>query len=81
MTLNWQVKNVIVQNNYMLLLTFADGTKKLYDCKPLLDKGIFKALSNPELFNNAHIAFNTVVWNDTIDIDPEELYYNSVSIA
>lgn len=28
----------------------------------------------------AHVAFGTVVWNDEIDIDPEQLYEDSVQI-
>lgn len=76
----WAVKEVIPNNNYTLFLTFADGTQKIYDCKHLLDKGVFRALKDPVFFNKAHVFFDTVAWDDKIDIAPEELYYNSKPI-
>lgn len=36
MTPDWVVKKVVPNSDYTLLLTFANGEKKLYDAKPLL---------------------------------------------
>ncbi len=60
--------------DYQLLLTFANGEKRMFDAKPYLNKGIFKELKSPEVFNTAHISFDTVAWNNEADFDPEMLY-------
>jgi len=64
--------------DYMLQVTFSDNAVKIYDIKPLLDKGIFKRLKNPLLFKKAYVDYGTVVWeNGEIDIAPETLYEES----
>ncbi len=71
---NWIVTSVKPEDDYILLVTFITGEQKTYDCKPLLDKGIFKQLKEPKIFKMAHVDAETVVWNDELDIAPEELY-------
>lgn len=80
-TIEWIVKEVKPQKDYTLLLTFADGSKKVFDMKPLLDKPVFRPLNNVGLFMQAKTDDWTVVWNDDIDIAPEHLYECSVPIA
>ena len=70
----WVVTSVEPKDDYILLVTFITGERKSYDCKPLLDKGIFKQLKEPKIFKMAHVDAETVVWNDELDIAPEELY-------
>lgn len=70
----WIVKNVQPTNNYTLILTFADGSKKVYDARPLLEKSIYSQLKNLSFFLCAKAECGTVVWNDDIDISPEHLY-------
>ena len=73
-TPKWVVKEVEPKDDYTLLLTFADGTKKIYNAHPLLDKPIFSDLKNIVFFLYAKVECGTVVWNDDIDIAPEYLY-------
>lgn len=70
----WIVKEVQPQNDYTLLITFADGSKKIYNAKPLLDKAIYARLNNLAFFLQAKADCGTVVWNEDIDIAPEHLY-------
>lgn len=70
----WVVKEVQPRENYTLLLTFADGEKKLYDARPLLNKPIYAPLKNPTFFLGAKAECGTVVWDDEVDIAPEHLY-------
>ena len=70
----WVVKEVQPKQDYTLLLTFADGTKKVYDARPLVDKAIYAQLKNITFFLRAKVECGTVVWNDDIDIAPEHLY-------
>lgn len=70
----WVVKEVYPQKDYTLLLTFADGAQKVYNARPLLEKGIYAQLKNLNFFLSAKAECGTVVWNDDIDIAPEHLY-------
>ena len=70
----WVVKEVQPREDYTLLLTFADGTEKLYNARPLLEKAIYAQLKNISFFLDAKAEYGTVVWNDDIDIAPEHLY-------
>ncbi|MDL2297406.1 DUF2442 domain-containing protein [Bacteroidales bacterium OttesenSCG-928-E04] len=49
--------------------------------KPYLNIDSFKKLKNKLVFNSVHVSFDTVEWQDEIDIDPEILYMDSVEIA
>lgn len=77
----WVVTKVTARADYTLLLTFWDGSKKIYDAKPLLDKPLFSALKNPTFFLNAKVEYGTVIWNEEIDIAPEHLYEYSTPIG
>ena len=57
-----------------LRLRFDDGTERLFDMTPWLDRPPYRALRDPALFNCARVEFGTVVWPGGIDIDPETLY-------
>ena len=70
----WVVKEVQPKEDYTLLLTFADGTKKVYNARPLLEKAIYSPLKNLAFFLCAKVECGTVVWNDEVDIAPEHLY-------
>lgn len=74
----WIVKEVQPKADYTLLLTFADGAKKVYNARPLLGKAIYSQLNNLAFFLGAKAECGTVVWNDDIDIAPEHLYECSV---
>lgn len=70
------VKSVSPLPDYCVSLVFEDGKTGVYDVAPLLDKGVFRALQNPAVFNAVHVAYGTVAWPGEIDIAPEELYEN-----
>jgi len=77
----WVVKSAQPLADYSLLLTFADGSKKIYNAKPLLEKTIYSDLKNRAFFEKAKVSCGTVVWNDDIDIAPEHLYECSVTAS
>lgn len=76
----WIVKDVVPTENYSLLLTFADGSKRIYNARPLLEKAIFADLKSLPFFMTARISGDTVVWNEDVDIAPEHLYECSVPV-
>ncbi len=77
----WVVKEVQPRKDYTLLITFADGAKKVYDARPLLDKAIYAQLNSLNFFLKAKADCGTVVWNDDVDIAPEHLYECSIPIG
>lgn len=67
-----------MHEDYTIHLCFADQSHRVYDMKPLLEKGIFSALKDQDLFLSGRLENGTVVWNEELDIAPEELYYHGV---
>jgi len=66
--------------DYVLNLTFNDGSTKSFDFIDLIEKNeLYKPLRDKKLFKNFRLDGWTVSWADgTIDIAPEYLYENSV---
>jgi hypothetical protein len=60
-------------DEYIILLTFNDGTKKAVDLQHEIDEGIFLPLKDKEFFKNFHISANTVEWENGADFAPEFL--------
>ena len=76
----WSVKKVQPRKDYTLLLTFADGSERIYDARQLLDIPICSELKNPAFFLRAEAKSGTVVWSDDVDVAPEHLYECSVPV-
>ena len=67
-------------NNFCLALTFSDGSRKVFDCKPLMNKDSrYRVLLENDNFKNFDIDGWTVTWmGGTVDIAPEYLYLKSI---
>lgn len=74
------VKEVSPQDNYILILTFENDEKRLFDMKPYLNCGIFQELKDPLLFKTVKTSFDTIEWDNEADFDPEVLYQQSQRI-
>ncbi len=63
-------------DDYRLHLTFNDGSQRIFDCLPLIEKyKLFAPLRDKEVFNHFDLDGWTICWLDgTIDIAPEHLY-------
>jgi hypothetical protein len=64
-----------------LLVAFATGEERFYDCSPLLAEGAFAALADETLFQRVRADPHGygVVWNDEIDLAESELWINGNS--
>ena len=78
-----EVVQVVPHEDYTVSVYFSDGKIVSYDTKPLLDKGIFRALRDMDTFKNRCGIMNvTLAWDirgngdprECIDIDPFALY-------
>ena len=78
-----KVKAVIPLDDYKLLVQFAIGETKIYDCKPLFEwKDVFNKLKDKKLFNSVTTGLGGygVVWNDELDLSCDELYEKGKNI-
>lgn len=79
--MNPRVKEVEVLQDYQLLLTFKNGEKRIYDAKKLFKYDFFKNIKNKENFERVKVADGiTIEWESGEDVDPDELYVNSIPI-
>ena len=71
-----KVKAVQPQNDKQLLVTFDNGTQKLYDCKQLFNMEIFEMLKEDWLFRSvrADPGGYGVSWNENLDLSESELW-------
>ncbi len=78
--MNPRVKEVLPRKDHTLLIVFKNGETKLYDCKPLLDFGVFQELNDVNYFLMAKVEHGTVVWPHEQDICPDTLYLEGKEI-
>jgi hypothetical protein len=74
------VKGVKVLDDYNLLLTFEDGTVKMYDMKPELWGRLFEPLKEPNSFKKVYIESGTIKWPNGAEICHDKLYRNSSEV-
>lgn len=67
--------------DFMLKVAFSSGEVKLFDVKPYLNKGIFTKLQDEKLFNQVYVDYETVCWPGNLDIAPETLFDNGISVG
>lgn len=65
------------EHDYILLLTFNNGEKRLCDFFPLAQKGICKKLQDKEYFLNFRLDPFSVDWNNETGFAPEYLLQHS----
>jgi len=73
----YAVIDVKTIDHYKLLITFENNEKKIFDVSKYLDIGKFKELKNKKMFNSVKVKFDTIEWDNKLDLDPELLYNES----
>ena len=71
------VKSVEVASGHLLIILFDNGEKRVFDAAPLLTVGRFQTLASPKVFGTVHVSFDTIEWENGLDLDPEYLYQRS----
>lgn len=76
-------------DDFKVYVYFSDGKIKLYDMNPLLNKGIFKQISDVDAFTEKCTVINsTLAWDiggnfdetKCLDIDPEAIYSEGTDV-
>lgn len=75
--MNPRVRDVEPIGDYRLKITFSNGEVGTYDCRPLLDHGVFRELRDEAYFRQARARGGTVVWPHEQDICPDTLYLDA----
>lgn len=72
------VVSVIPLTDYRIALAFEDGKAGIFDMRPYLDAGVFRALKDPDVFCAVSVGYGTAVWPGEVDMAPERLYSECV---
>lgn len=79
--MNPRVKDVIPNDDYTINLIFDNGEEKVFDVTPYLDKGIFKELSDINIFKSVKPVLGSIQWKYGQDFCPDTLYLASNRIT
>jgi len=71
------ITEVHVTDDHKLILTFDNNERRLFDILPYLHIGRFAELRDIEVFKQISVSFDTVEWQNGLDMDPEFLYARS----
>lgn len=73
-----KIQEVKVIDVLCMLITFSNGTKRIFDASFLLNYPAYQSLNDFEIFKNPYIDHGTLTWcNGAIDISTETVYENS----
>jgi hypothetical protein len=76
--MNPRVISVQAMPEHQLLIQFSNGETGMYDCRHLLQFGVFSELQNENYFRKAQVLDGTVAWPHEQDICPDTLYLDSI---
>lgn len=90
-----KITNVVANDNFTLTVRFNNGESRLYDMRPLLKKGtIFEPFLQLKNFRRVYLdtenciawdinpaVDSNKVWNNKIDLCPDDCYIDSVPLA
>ena len=71
------VTSVKATDDYKLILEFDESEKRIFNATPILDFGRFTELKDINKFKKVRISFDTIEWENELDLDPEYLYEKS----
>jgi Protein of unknown function (DUF2442) len=72
--MEWDVIDVKPVAPLALKVQFADGTEGWVQFKPSHLTGVFAALKDPLIFQQAHIEDGAVAWPGHLDLAPDAMY-------
>jgi hypothetical protein len=72
--MKWDVVEVKPELPLCLHVRFADGTAGKVRFEPSYLTGVFQALSDQNLFQQARVESGAVVWPQDLDLAPDAMY-------
>lgn len=68
------VTKVVPREDFTLAIAFDNGEEGTLDMTPYLGFGVFRGIGDFEHFKRVRVAFDTIQWEDGVDLDPEFVY-------
>lgn len=68
------VTGVVAHEDFSLAVTFDNGEEGILDMKEYLGFGVFQRIADYEQFRSVRVSFDTVEWDQGVDLDPEFVY-------
>ena len=75
-----RIKKIKIYNDYKIIIIYSNGEKKIYNMEKNLKYDFYKNLKNLYYFKLAKSVETTIEWPNGEDLDPNELYENSIEI-
>lgn len=77
-----KISDVYIKKDYLILIIYVDGEKRMFDVGELLQYPMFKSLLDYTIFKTIKVSIDkiTIEWENGVDLSPEDLYENSIVI-
>jgi hypothetical protein len=75
--MNPYIESVRPLEDYQLLVTFANGERRIFDAKPYLQRGVFVRLQNRATFQAARVVAGSIEWPGELDLSYDTVYLES----
>lgn len=72
------VIKVIPKGDYNIFVEFDNNECGILNMEPYLNFGVFHKIKDPNIFAKVRISFDTVEWENGIDLDPQFVYEKSI---
>ena len=72
------LEKAMPREDWRLDVVFRNGVCGVFDCTPYLSRKFWQRLNDPMFFKMVTVEHGTLAWPDDIDIEPEEVWHNSV---
>ena len=59
-------------------VTFENGERGVFDCRPYFDMGYYKPLNDPAVFKCVRVSYGWLNWPGDIDIGADDVWRESV---
>lgn len=79
-----KVKDVSALADLKLSVQFTNGTTKIYDVAPLMNRyPVFRTLDDEVLFRDVEVDQGGygIIWNDDLDLSCDELWENGIEVV
>ena len=65
-------------DSHRVAVTFEDGRKGVFDCRPYFKMGYYKPLNNPALFKCVTVSHGWLNWPGDIDIGADDVWDEAI---
>ena len=62
------------KDDYRIYIEFDNHECGILNMEPYLDFGVFKRISDKNIFSKVRVSFDTIEWPNGIDLDPQFVY-------